>query len=248
MFDISAGAAFLAGLVSFITPCVLPIVPPYLAYIAGVSFSELKGENTDGAVSRGVNRRVLYSSLAFVIGFTTVFVALGATASVLGQAMARYFDVLSKLAGVAILILGIHYIGLLRIPLLYKEARLDVKRSSSSLLGAYLIGLAFAFGWTPCVGPVLASVLFLAGSEGTAIQGAGLLLAYSAGMGLPFIFAGVFASRFLSISSRIKRHMALVEKFIGGLLVITGLLLISGSFSIIGFWLIEKFPIFATLG
>ena len=248
MLDISAGAAFLAGLVSFITPCVLPVVPPYLAYIAGVSFAELKGETADTSHRRQVNRRVFYSAVLFVLGFTTVFVLLGATASFMGQAMARYFDVLSKIAGLAILILGVHYIGLVRIPLLYREARLDVKKSSASLLSAYFIGLAFAFGWTPCVGPVLASVLFLAGSEGTAFQGAWLLLAYSLGMGLPFIFAALFAGQFLSVSSRIKRHMAVIEKFIGAMLILTGLLLVTGKFGVIGFWLLETFPVFSTLG
>ncbi len=248
MLDISAGAAFLAGLVSFITPCVLPVVPPYLAYIAGVSFAELKGETADAEQRRRVNRRVFYSALLFVLGFTTVFVLLGATASFLGQTMARYFDVLSKVAGLAILILGIHYTGLVRIPLLYREARVNVNKSPTSLLSAYLIGLAFAFGWTPCVGPVLASVLFLAGSEGTALQGAWLLLVYSLGMGLPFLFAALFAGQFLSVSSRIKRHMAVVEKFIGAMLILTGLLLVTGTFSVIGFWLLETFPVFSTIG
>lgn len=248
MLDISASAAFLAGLISFITPCVLPVVPPYLAYIAGVSFNELKGDTIDAAQRRRVNKRVFLAALLFVLGFSTVFVMLGATASVLGQTVARYFDVLSKIAGLAILILGIHYTGLVRIPLLYREARLDVQKSSASIFSAYLIGLAFAFGWTPCVGPVLASVLFLAGSEGTALQGAWLLLAYSAGMGLPFLFAALFAGQFLSVSSRIKRHMSFVEKFIGGMLIITGLLLVTGKFGVIGFWLLETFPVFSTLG
>lgn len=248
MLDISVGAAFLAGLVSFITPCVLPVVPPYLAYIAGVSFAELKGEAIDAEQRRRVNRRVFLSALLFVLGFTTVFVLLGATASFLGQTLARYFDVLSKIAGLAILILGIHYTGLVRIPLLYREARVDVQKSPTSLVSAYLIGLAFAFGWTPCVGPVLASVLFLAGSEGTAFQGAWLLLVYSLGMGLPFLFAAMFAGQFLSVSSRIKRHMALIEKFIGAMLILTGVLLITGMFSVIGFWLLETFPVFSRIG
>jgi len=248
MLDISVGAAFLAGLVSFITPCVLPVVPPYLAYIAGVSFAELKGEAIDAEQRRRVNRRVFLSALLFVLGFTTVFVLLGATASFLGQTLARYFDVLSKIAGLAILILGIHYTGLVRIPLLYREARVDVQKSPTSLVSAYLIGLAFAFGWTPCVGPVLASVLFLAGSEGTAFQGAWLLLVYSLGMGLPFLFAAMFAGQFLSVSSRIKRHMAVIEKFIGAMLILTGVLLITGMFSVIGFWLLETFPVFSRIG
>lgn len=248
MLDISAGAAFLAGLISFITPCVLPVVPPYLAYIAGVSFAELKGDIATDLEKRRIRRRVMYSSILFVLGFTTVFVLLGATASVLGQAMVRYFDILSKVAGLIILILGIHYMGFVRIPLLYKEARMDVKKSSDSVFSAYLIGLAFAFGWTPCVGPVLAGVLFLAGSEGTALQGSWLLLAYSAGMGIPFIFAALFAGQFLSASSRIKRHMSIIEKFIGGMLVLTGLLLISGKFGVIGVWLLEKFPVFMKMG
>ena len=248
MLDISVGAAFLAGLVSFITPCVLPVVPPYLAYIAGVSFAELKGEAIDAEQRRRVNRRVFLSALLFVLGFTTVFVLLGATASFLGQTLARYFDVLSKIAGLAILILGIHYTGLVRIPLLYREARVDVQKSPTSLVSAYLIGLAFAFGWTPCVGPVLASVPFLAGSEGTAFQGAWLLLVYSLGMGLPFLFAAMFAGQFLSVSSRIKRHMAVIEKFIGAMLILTGVLLITGMFSVIGFWLLETFPVFSRIG
>lgn len=248
MLDISASAAFLAGLISFITPCVLPVVPPYLAYIAGVSFSQYSGDTATAQEKKRVQRRVFFSSVLFVLGFTTVFVLLGATASVLGQAMARYFDVLSKAAGLVILVLGIHYMGLVRIPLLYREARMDVKKSSESIFMAYLIGLAFAFGWTPCVGPVLAGVLFLAGSEGTALQGSWLLLAYSAGMGLPFIFAALFASRFLSLSTRIKRHMNMLEKLIGGMLLVTGLLLISGKFGVIGIWLLEKFPVFSTLG
>jgi len=247
MLDISAGAAFLAGLISFITPCVLPVVPPYLAYIAGVSFAELKGDADDENGQRRVHRRVFLCALLFVLGFTTVFVMLGATASFLGQAIAQYFDILSKLAGFAILILGVHYFGLVRIPLLHREARLEVK-SGSSLFSAYLIGLAFAFGWTPCVGPVLASVLFLAGNEATALQGASLLLAYSAGMGLPFLFAAMFASRFLGISSRIKQHMGIVEKFIGVVLMATGLLLLSGKFAVIGIWLLEKFPVFSNFG
>ena len=244
MFDIGFGAAFLAGLLSFVSPCVLPIVPPYLAYLAGVSFSDLQSAE----VERERARRIILSAIAFVAGFSTVFVALGATASFIGQTIAQYFGILSIIAGVIIIIMGLHFLGLFRIGFLYREARVDVRNKPAGFVGAYVMGLAFAFGWTPCVGPVLAAILFIAGAEDTALRGAGLLAVYSFGIGLPFVIAAVFASRFISWANRFKRHMATVEKAMGALLVITGLLFVTGQMSRIAQWLLDTFPAFSTIG
>jgi cytochrome c-type biogenesis protein len=244
MLDVGFGAAFVAGLLSFVSPCVLPIVPPYLAYLAGVSFHELHEDGAGGDISR----RIFLSSIAFVGGFTTVFVALGATASVVGRSLAQYFDTLSVIAGVLIIIMGLHFLGVFRIGLLYREARVDVQRRPAGLAGAYVMGLAFAFGWTPCVGPVLAAILFVAGAEDTTLRGAGLLAVYSLGIGIPFILAGAFAGRFIGWANRLKRHMRKVEIAMGGLLVATGLLFITGQMSRIAQWLLETFPSFSTIG
>ncbi|MBD8875597.1 cytochrome c biogenesis protein CcdA [Roseibium polysiphoniae] len=244
MLDVSIGAAFLAGLLSFVSPCVLPIVPPYLCYLAGVSVAELKGETATAATSR----RIVLSSVAFVLGFSVVFVALGATASVIGQSIARYFDTLSIIAGIIIIIMGLHFLGLFRISLLFREARVQVERKPPGLLGAFVMGLAFAFGWTPCVGPVLAAILFMAGSTGSTGQGGLLLAAYALGIGIPFILAAAFASRFLGWASRFRKHMGTVEKVMGGFLVLTGLLFVTGQMSTIAFWLLEAFPVFSQIG
>ena len=244
MLDIGVGAALLAGMLSFISPCILPIVPPYLAWLAGVSFSELQSSPAGSAAKW----RVVSSAVVFVLGFATVFIALGATASVVGQTIAQYFDVLSIVAGAVILVMGLHFLGVLRLGLLYREARVRVNRKPAGLLGAYVVGLAFAFGWTPCVGPILAAILFIAGSEETAWRGASLLAAYSAGMGVPFILAALFASQFLNWAAPFKKHMQKIEMAMGGLLVLTGILFMTGQMPAISFWLLEQFPVFATIG
>ncbi len=244
MLEVSVGAAFIAGLLSFISPCVLPIVPPYLCYLAGVSFDQLKDEQANADASR----RIILSAIAFVLGFTTVFVGLGATASVVGQAIARYFDVLSIIAGIIILVMGLHFLGLFRIGLLYRQARVEVDKKPAGLGGAYVMGLAFAFGWTPCFGPVLAAILFVAGSTESAWRGAMLLAVYALGIGLPFILAAGFATRFLGWASRFRRHMGTVEKAMGALLVLTGILFITGQMSAIALWLLETFPVFSQIG
>jgi len=244
MLDVSMGGAFLAGLLSFISPCVLPIVPPYLAWLAGVSFDRLK-DAKPGAAER---RQIIFSAILFVLGFTTVFVGLGATASVVGKTIAQYFDVLSIVAGIIIIVMGLHFLGVFRIALLYREARVQVEQKPAGLAGAYILGLAFAFGWTPCVGPILAAILFIAGSEGSAGQGAILLGAYSLGIGIPFILAAVFASRFLDWAMRFRRHLRKVEVALGLFLVATGLLFITGQMSKISYWLLETFPVFQKIG
>ncbi|EAS51182.1 cytochrome c-type biogenesis protein, transmembrane region, DsbD family [Aurantimonas manganoxydans SI85-9A1] len=244
MLDVGYGAALLAGLLSFVSPCVLPIVPPYLAYLAGLSFDQVRERGTEPAVAR----QIMLASLAFVAGFTTVFVALGATASLVGQVIAQWFDVLSVVAGIIIIIMGLHFLGVFRLSLLYREARVNVAQKPAGPLGAYVIGLAFAFGWTPCVGPVLAAILFVAGSQDTALRGAGLLATYSIGIGVPFLLAAAFATRFLAFAARIRRHMATVEKIMGGALVVTGILFVTGQMATISYWLLGTFPVFATIG
>ena len=244
MLDVGFGAALLAGLLSFVSPCVLPIVPPYLAYLAGLSFDQVQSSGDDP----GASRRIVASSVAFVAGFTTVFVALGATASVVGQVIAQWFDVLSIVAGCIIILMGLHFLGVFRIAFLYRDARIEVSRKPAGLAGAYVLGLAFAFGWTPCVGPVLAAILFVAGSQGEAARGAGLLAVYSLGIGLPFILAAAFATRFLAFAARFRRHMHKVEMAMGGLLVLTGILFITGQMAAISYWLLETFPGFASIG
>jgi cytochrome c-type biogenesis protein len=222
----------------------LPIVPPYLAWLAGVSFEELKADSPDIAQKR----RVVLATLLFVLGFTTVFVALGATASVVGKTIAQYFDVLSVIAGAIIIVMGLHFLGVFRIALLYREARIHVGRKPWGLLGAYVIGLAFAFGWTPCAGPVLAAILFVAGGEGTAGRGALLLAVYSLGIGIPFIIAAMAAGRFLNWAARFRRHLHKVEMAMGALLVATGALFITGQMATISYWLLETFPAFQAIG
>lgn len=244
MLEVSMGAAFVAGLLSFVSPCVLPIVPPYLCYLAGVSVDELKGDSARS----DTGRRIILAAIAFVLGFSVVFVALGATASVIGQSIARYYDILSYVAGSIIIIMGLHFLGVFRIGLLFREARVHVESKPAGLAGAFIMGLAFAFGWTPCVGPVLAAILFVAGSSDTIWNGAGLLAIYAFGLGLPFILAAAFASRFLDWASRFRRHMGLIEKIMGGLLVLTGILFITGQMSAIAFWLLETFPVFSKIG
>ncbi len=244
-FDITFWGAFIAGLVSFISPCVLPIVPPYLCYLAGVSLDKLTG---DEQRDRGAATRVFLAALAFVLGFSTVFVALGATASVIGQTITRYLDTLSVVAGIIIIIMGLHFLGIFRISMLYREARLQVVRKPAGLAGSYLVGLAFAFGWTPCVGPVLAAILFVAGAEGSAARGAVLLLFYSLGIGLPFLAAALFAGPFMKFMGRFRKHMGTVEKVMGGMLVVTGILFVTGQMSNMAYWLLSAFPSLGQVG
>jgi len=243
--DVTYIGAFGAGILSFLSPCVLPLVPPYLCFLGGVSLEQLsEDEETDPAVMRGV----LLSALVFILGFTTVFVGLGATASTFGQFIGNYLDVLAKIAGGVIIVLGLHFMGVFRIPILFREVRFHAERRPAGLIGPYIIGLAFAFGWTPCVGPVLAAILMVAGSDASVSYGSSLLAVYSAGLGIPFLLAAVAMKPFLNFMNRFKKHMKTVERVIGGLLVGTGILFLTGSMSDIAFWILETFPTLGTAG
>jgi cytochrome c-type biogenesis protein len=244
MTHVGLVGALVAGILSFLSPCVLPLVPPYLCYLAGVSLDELQRGGATGQSAR----RIILSAFAFVLGFATVFVCLGATASVIGRTLARYLDILSILGGAAIVVMGLHFLGVFRLALLYREARVQVQRQPPGMWGGYILGLAFAFGWTPCVGPVLAAILFVAGSEDSVARGAGLLFVYSLGLGVPFMLAAGFAPAFLGWASRFRRHLGTVEKAMGALLVVTGLLFISGEMTSLSYWLIETFPALASIG
>ncbi len=243
--EVTYFGALIAGLVSFLSPCVLPLVPPYLCFLGGTTMEELSGEE---AIPEGVYSRVVLSAVFFVLGFTTVFISLGATATVLGQLVAENLATLAKIAGVVIILLGLHFLGFFRISFLDREARYHAETRPTGLLGAYLIGLAFAFGWTPCIGPVLAAILFVAASEETIWQGIGLLAVYSLGLGIPFVAAALAIRPFLGFLQRFRRHLGTVERVMGGLLVVTGILFVTGSMSTIAYWMLEMFPGFGTIG
>ena len=220
-------------------------MPPYLCFLGGVTLDEVTNAE---APKPAIMRRVFLAALLFVVGFSTVFVSLGATASAIGQLVADYLDVLAKIAGVVIAILGLHFMGLLKIPFLYREARFQTESKPANLVGAYVVGLAFAFGWTPCVGPILAAILFVAGSDDSVMYGTTLLGTYSAGLGIPFLLAALAVGPFLGFMQRFRRHMQTVERVIGGLLVVTGVLFLTGTFSEIAYWLLEAFPALGTVG
>jgi cytochrome c-type biogenesis protein len=217
----------------------LPLVPPYLAYLGGTSLERM---GSDRPLESDAARRVLWAALCFVAGFTTVFVSLGAGASLLGQAMLTYKDVLARVAGVVIILMGLHFIGVLRIPLLYVEKRFHTDMQGASYAGAYVMGLAFAFGWTPCVGPILATVLAVAAQEQSLYRGIWLLLVYSLGLGVPFLLAALAIRQFMGFMQRFRRHLGIMERIMGVLLVLTGILFLTGSINNLGNWLLENVP------
>lgn len=242
MSQVSYAAALFGGFISFVSPCVLPLVPPYLSFLAGTSFDQLQAGD-----DAGVRRRALLAALLFVAGFSTVFVLLGATASALGQLIRQYSDVLGTVAGVAIIVMGLHFLGVFRIGLLYREARFTLDKPIG-LWGAYVMGLAFAFGWTPCIGPILGAILAVAGSEASVAYGAALLAVYSAGLGIPFVLAAFAMKPFMRFLKGMRGRFAAVEKGMGALLVLTGIAFLTGWITSAGFWLQEAFPILTTLG
>lgn len=239
-------AVALAGLVSFLSPCVLPLVPPYLGYLGGTTLDEMTGTTGEGVAS-DVYWRVVTTAVIFVLGFTTVFVSLGASASAIGQFIQQYKYELSVGAGVVIIIFGLHFLGIFKIPLLYREARVQTDTRPASFFGAYIMGLAFAFGWTPCIGPVLGTVLAVAANEASVMKGVYLLLVYSLGLGIPFVLAALAFRPFMSFMHRFRRYLGVVEKAMGVLLILTGIAFITGDLNAFGQWLLETFPALNTI-
>ncbi|MBN9675014.1 cytochrome c biogenesis CcdA family protein [Salipiger bermudensis] len=233
--------ALAAGIISFLSPCVLPIVPPYLAFMSGVSIAEMEA----GGRAR---LRAFTAALFFVLGLSTVFVLLGFTASWLGMFFLQNQILLARISGVVVIVFGLHFLHVFRIPFLDREARIETGDAGGSAFGAYILGLAFAFGWTPCIGPQLGAILSMAASEASVARGTALLAVYAAGLGLPFLLAAVFLSRAMGVMNRLKRHMALIEKVMGVLLIAVGLALLTGAFSAFSFWLLETFPALGELG
>lgn len=243
MNDVTIYWALLAGLVSFFSPCVLPLVPPYLVYLAGTSLERF----ADAEPEPRVQRETIAAAFLFVCGFSTVFVALGASASAIGALMRSYSHALSIVAGIVIIVMGLHFIGLTRFSILLREHRVPMPRPAG-LWGAYVMGLAFAFGWTPCIGPVLAAILAVAASKETVLKGASLLALYSAGLGIPFLVAAFAIEPFAAFLARFKRHLSTVEKAMGVLLVLTGVAFLTGWVTTASFWLLEWFPVLGNIG
>jgi len=241
--DVTLFAALIAGLVSFLSPCVLPLVPPYLVFLAGTSLERL----ADREPEPRVKRETVAAAVLFVLGFATVFVALGASASVIGSLIRAYSGPLAIIAGVVIIVMGLHFLGLTPIALLHRQKRLEVAKPVG-LWGAYVIGLAFAFGWTPCIGPILAAILAVAASEQTVAKGAGLLAIYSLGLGIPFIIAAFAVEPFAAFLARFKTYLHRVEQAMGALLVLTGIAFLTGSLNQMSVWLLEAFPVLGKIG
>jgi len=247
ILDASMGGALvialIAGLMSFLSPCVLPIVPPYLAYMAGASMDDL----TSDTPARP-RRNVILAALFFVLGLSTVFLIMGAAASQIGRALLAYQREFAMVAGAVVTVFGLHFLGVFRIGILYREARLDAGDRGGSAVGAYVLGLAFAFGWTPCIGPILGSILSRAAQEASVGRGIALMALYAAGLGIPFLAAAIFLRRFMGAMQRIRPYMGMIEKAMGVLLIVVGVMMLTGAFTDLSFWLLERFPVLATFG
>ena len=233
--------ALAAGVLSFLSPCVLPIVPPYLAYMGGISMGEMRGDTV-------ARQRVILPALFFVLGLSTVFLFLGFTASLFGRFFLENQVLLARVSGAVVIVFGLHFLGVFRIPILDREARMQAGDRGGSALGAYLLGLAFAFGWTPCIGPQLGAILSIAATEASLARGTALLGVYALGLGLPFLLAALFIERAMGVMGRLKRHMKMIERAMGVLLIVVGVALVTGGFSAFSFWLLETFPGLALLG
>lgn len=226
--------ALVAGVLSFLSPCVLPIVPPYLAYMGGISVGEMTGTSS-------ARRRVILPALFFVLGLSTVFLLLGFAASAFGSFFLLNQELFSQIAGAVVIVFGLHFLGVFRIPILDREARLDAGDKGGSAMGAYVLGLAFAFGWTPCIGPQLGAILSLAAQEDSLSRGTALLAVYALGLGLPFLLAAIFIDRAMGVMQRLKRHMKTIERAMGVLLLAVGVALVTGAFTDFSWWLLETF-------
>ncbi len=232
---LAVGVAFLAGIVSFTSPCVLPLIPAYLSFITGLSSTQLS-EGRDRA-------RIVVPAILFVVGFSVVFVSLGATASVLGKHLFEYRDVVEKIAGVAVIAFGVLMLGIIRVPWLYGEARVDMGRSRAFGRGASVVmGAAFAAGWTPCVGPILGTILTMAGSSGSVGRGSLLLLVYSLGLGVPFIAVAILFGRLTGVLRWLNRHALVINRVAGVLLIAVGALILTGRLSAVAAWFVRYLP------
>lgn len=245
MLDISFAGAALAGLLSFFTPCILPMVPFYLCYMAGISMGELRG---DGDIAPGAQRRLVISAVMFALGVSSIFVLLGMGATAIGQAFAQWQEPLSYVAAAILFIFGLHFLGIVKIGLLYREAKIESKAEPTTLLGAYVMGLAFGFGWTPCVGPALAAILMIASGMGEIWRGGLLLLVYGLAMTAPFVVAALFAKPFLRWMSRNRQYLGHVEKVMGLMLILFAILIATGSVNAIADWMIRTFPALTAVG
>lgn len=245
MPDISFLGALVAGLLSFLSPCILPMVPFYLCYMAGTSVAQLR--DADGLPPE-THRRLILSSVTFALGVTTVFVLLGMGATAIGQAFRDYMDALRWIAAAVLILFGLHFIGVLRIGLFYREARVEGPSTPSGPMGSYVMGLAFGFGWTPCVGPALAAILMIAGGMGDVTRGGLLLFTYGIAMTSPFIIAAIFARPFLGWVQRNRKYMGHVEKVMGGMLILFGVLIATNTVSLVAQWMLDTFPMFTRFG
>ncbi|HZP71529.1 MAG TPA: cytochrome c biogenesis protein CcdA [Pseudolabrys sp.] len=241
--DVTFIAALVAGLVSFLSPCVLPLVPPYLVFLTGASLERFADKEPEPRVKR----ETIIAAALFVLGFSTVFIALGASASVVGSLVRAYSGPLSAVAGIVIIIMGLHFLGITQIAWLHHQKRLDVAKPVG-LWGAYVIGLAFAFGWTPCIGPILAAILAVAASEQTVTKGASLLAIYSLGLGIPFVVAALAIEPFAAFLARFRNYLHRVEQIMGALLVLTGIAFLTGNVNQLSVWLLETFPVLGRIG
>ncbi|MEM6383845.1 MAG: cytochrome c biogenesis protein CcdA [Pseudomonadota bacterium] len=236
--ELTLAVVFVAGIFSFLSPCVLPLVPAYLTYMTGASLEELSEDQRTPQLTRFL----LIQSVAFVIGISLIFVLLGATATQLSLLLRQYASILSIVAGIAIIIMGLHFLGVFKLSMLYRQARLEGPQTGKSPAAALTMGLAFGFAWTPCIGPILGAVLAVAASRDTVGQGAGLLLIYALGMGVPFILAGLAVGPFTRFASRFRQHMQTMERATGALLVATGAAFLMGWHTILANWMLDRFP------
>lgn len=244
-FALAALVALLAGVLSFLSPCVLPIVPPYLAYMGGISMRDLADSEAD---HRAARRRTLLAAAFFVLGLSTVFLLLGFAATALGRAIGAWMDWFNVAAAILIMVFGAHFLGVIRIGFLDREMRMDAGDQGGSAFGAYVLGLAFAFGWTPCIGPQLGAILSLAANEASLTRGTLLLAVYALGLGLPFLAVAAFFPRLAGLLRWMKARMDRIERIMGLLLWTIGLLMLTGGFSSFSYWLLEHFPGLSSLG
>lgn len=238
MPDVTLLAAFGAGFLSFISPCVLPLIPGYISYISGMSLEDMR------TADAGSRRRLIIATLFFILGFSIVFMAMGASASALGALLREHLRVVQKIAGAVIVIFGLHLLGVFRIGFLDRDTRVQTSRKPATPLGALVVGTAFAFGWTPCIGPILGGILTIAGSKATVGEGVLLLAVYSAGLGVPFLLTSIAVDKFFLASARVRRHYRTIERVSGVLLIILGVLIFTDRFTILSRYLQPYLPVY----